>query len=173
MSGGQRAGGERAAEPLGLVGPAGDLGGGHRLVDQSEHLLGRPVGTGELGEQAAGQLRAHAALAEPHAQVDLLGPEVLGPDVPVHLLQVVEPARPAVRGGVQLGRPFGGRIRPLRDAQVHLGVGHPDRGQRHRDAGGQRLALGRGRELVRDGRHPVISPGVRLGQHDPVVEVPD
>ena len=134
VAGGQRAGAQRPAEPLGLLGPAGDLGGRHRLVGQAQRLLAGPVGAGELGEQAAGQLGAHAALAEPDAEVDLLGPEVLRPDVPVHLVQVVEPARTAVGGGVQPGRPLRRRVRPVRDAQVHLGVGHPDRGQRDRDA---------------------------------------
>ena len=119
----------------------------------------------------AAQLRAHAALAQPDAQVDLLGPEVLGPDVPVHLIQVVAPAGTAVGGGVQAGGPLRGRVGPVRDTQVDLGVRHPDRGQRDGDVGGQGLPLQRRGELVRQGRQPVVRPGVGLGEQDPVVEV--
>ena len=133
----------------------------------------RAVGVDEAPEQAAGQLRPHRPLAEPDPEVDLLGPEVLRPHVLVDLVQVLAPAGPAVGGGVQAGRPLHHRVRPVRDPQVHLGVLHPDRGQRHGDVGGERLALvGRG-ELVRHRRHPVVRPRVRVGQQHPVVEVPD
>ena len=61
----------------------------------------------------------------------------------------------------------------MRDPQVHLGVLHPDRGQRDGDVRGQRLPLLRGGELVRDRRDPVVRPGVGIGQQDAVIEVPD
>ena len=124
-------------------------------------------------DQAAGQLRADGPLAEPDPEVDLLRPEVLRPHVLVDLVQVLPPARAAVGRRVQAGRPLHHRVRPVRDPQVHLGVLHPDRGQRHGDVGRQRLALVRGGELVRDRRHPVVRPGVRVGQQHPVVEVSD
>src|SRR5260370_334896 len=79
-----------AAQPLGLLGPLRDLARADRLVVQAQGLLPGPVGVDELGKQPARQLGAHPALAKPDAQVDLLGPEVLGPDVPVHPVQVVQ-----------------------------------------------------------------------------------
>ncbi len=171
VPGGQRAGAQRPAEPLGMVGPPVDLGIAQRLVVQAHRLPAGPVGVEELGEHAAGQLCAHAPLAEPHAQVDLLGPEVLGPHMPVHLVQVAAPAGTAVRGGVELRGPLRRRVGAVHDAQVHLGVRHPDRGQRHGDVGGQRFPVGRRDELIRLGGQPVVGPRVRLGQQDPVVEV--
>ncbi len=156
-----------------MVGPLGDLRPDDGVVLDPEQLLARPVGIHELGQHAPGELRAYPALAEPDAEVDLLGPEVLGPHLPVHLVQVGQPARPAVGGRVQAGRPLRGRVAAVGDPQVHLGIGHPDAGQRHRQVGGERLALLPGHELVRDRRHPEVGPGVGLGQQDPVVEVPD
>ena len=113
------------------------------------------------------------ALAEPDTEVDLLGPEILGPDVLVGLFQVLPPARAPVRRRIQPGRPRMRRVRPVRDAQVNLGVGHPDRGQRDGDVRGQRLAFLRGGELPRDQRNPVVGPGMVVGEQDPVIEVPD
>src|SRR5439155_13298534 len=101
----------------------GDLACADRVVVQAHGLLAGPVQVQELGDDPAGHLRAHAALAQPDAEVDLLGPEVLGPHVPVHLIEVVVPAGTAVGGGIQAGGPHVGRVGPVRDAQVHLGVG--------------------------------------------------
>ena len=170
---GERAGGQGAAEPLGLIRPAGDLAGRHRLVVEAHHLLARPVGVDELGEDPAGELGAHASLAQPHAQVDLFGPEVLRPHMPVHLVQVVPPARAVVRGGIEPGGPHRRWVGAVRDAQVHLGVGHPDGGERDSDVGGECLPLLGGDELVRLGGQAVVGPRVRLGEQDPVVEVAD
>ncbi len=173
VPGGERAGGQRTAEPLGLLRPAGDLAGGHRLVVDAHRLLARPVHVYELGEHPAGELGAHSPLAEPHPQVDLFGPEVLGPDVPVHLVQVLLPARAVVRSGIEPGGPLRGRVRPVRDAQMHLGVGHPDGSERDGDVRGERLPLLRGDELIRLGRQPVVGPRVRLREQDAVVKVAD
>ena len=168
---GQGAGPQGPAQPLGMIGPAADLRGADRLIVEAHRLLTRPVGAEELGQHPAAQLGAHAALPQPDAQVDLFGPEVLRPHVAVHLIQVVAPARPAVRRGIQLGRPLGGRVGAVHDAQVDFGVRHPDRGQGDRDVGGQGLpVLWRG-ELVRLSGEPVVRPGVRLGEQDAVVEV--
>src|SRR5712692_10606180 len=104
MPRGQRAGGQGAPDPVGVLGPLGDLAARDRVVLEPEQLLARTVSAAyaaELGERPAGQLGAHAALAQPDAQVDLLGPEILRPDLPVHLVQVVQPAGAAVRGGVE------------------------------------------------------------------------
>ncbi len=173
MAGGEGAGAQRAAQPLGLLGPPRDLARRHGLVGEAQGFLAGPVGADELGEHPSRQLGAHAALAQPDAEVDLLRPEILGPHVLVHLVQVLRPARAAVGGGVQAGRPLGGRIGPVRDPQVHLGVRHPDGGQGHGDVGRQRLPfLWRG-EFVRHRGQPVVGPRVSLGEQDPVVEVPD
>ena len=173
VPGSQRARAKRPAEPLGLFGPLADLGRRHRLVVQAHGPLTSLVDVDELGQHSSRQLGSHTALAQPDAEVDLLLPEVLSPDVPVHLVQVIQPARPAVGGGIQAGRPFRGRVGAVRDPQVHLGLGHPDRGHRHRDVGGQRLPLGGRDELIRHRRQPEVRPGVGLRQQDPVVEVPD
>ena len=162
-----------SAEPFGRVCPLGDLRPADRLVDEPEPTLAPVIRADELGQHPAGQLRPHAALAEPDTEVDLLGPEILGPDVLVGLFQVVPPARAPVRRRVQPGRPRVRRVRPVRDAQVNLGVGHPDRGQRDGDVRGQRLAFLRGGELPRDRRNPVVGPGMVVGEQDPVIEVPD
>ena len=173
MPGGQRGRGQRPAEPLGLLGPLADLARGQRVLLGPAGALGGPERVAEVPEQAAGQLRPNRPLAQPDPEVDLLRPEVLRPHVLVDLVQVLAPARTAVGRRVQAGRPLHHRVRPVRDPQVHLGVLHPDRGQRHGDVGGQRLALVGGGELVRDRRHPVVRPRVRVGQQHPVVEVSD
>ena len=106
-------------------------------------------------------------------EIDLLGPEILGPDVLVGLLQVLSPAGAAVRRRVQPGRPRVRRVGPVRDPQVDLGIRHPDRGQRNGDVRRQRLPLLRGGELIGDRRDPVVRPGVRVGEQDAVIEIPD
>src|SRR5215475_348984 len=126
VSRGQRAGRKRAADPVCLLGPFGDLTAWDRLVLEAEQLLARLVSAAELGEHATAQLGAHATLAEPDPEVYLLGPEVLRPDLPVHLVQVRDPAWPTVRCRVQAGRPLSRWVAAVRDPQVHLGVGHPD-----------------------------------------------
>ena len=169
----ERAGVQRPAEPFGRLGPLADLRAADRLVDEPEPPLTAAVRGRELRQHPAGQLGAHAPLAEPDPQVDFLGPEILGPDVLVGLLQVLPPARAAVRRRVQARRPGVRRVRPVRDAQVDLGVRHPDRGQRDGDVRRQRLPLLRGGELVGDRGHPVVRPGVGVGQQNAVIEVPD
>ena len=173
MPRGKRAGGQGTAEPLALIRPAGYLTAGHRLVIDAHGLLTSPVQVDELGEDATGKLGAHSPLAQPHTEVDLFGPEILRPHLPVHFVQVLAPARAIVRSGIEPGGPFRRRVRPVRDAQVHLGVGHPDRRQRDGDVRSERLPLLRGDELIRLGGQPVVGPRVRLSEQDAVVEVAD
>ena len=174
MPRGERGRGERAAEPLRLLRPLADLARRQRvLLRPCRGRPGGPVGVKQLPNRPSVSCARTDALAEPDPEVDLLGPEVLGPHVLVDLLQVLTPAGPAVGGGVESRRPLHRRVRPVRDPQVHLGVLHPDRREGHGDVGGERLALVWRGELVGHRRHPVVRPRVRVGEQHPVVEVPD
>ena len=173
MPGGQGASIQRPAEPFRVVGPLGDLWRADRLLVRPRPALAAHVYAAELRQHPARQLRSHAPLAEPDPQVDLLGPEVLGPDMLVGLLQVLPPARAVVRRRIQPGRPGLRRERAVRDPQMNLRIRHPDRGQRDSDVRRQRLPLLPGSELIRHRRDPVIRPRVRIGKQDAVIEIPD
>src|SRR5699024_11652810 len=171
VSGVQRTGGQCPTEPLGLVGPAGQFPVVDGVVVDAQQLLGALVAGEDLGEQA--QPGAGGALPQAYPQVDLLGPKVLGPHVPVHLLVVVVPAGSAVGGVVQGGRPLGRRVGAVGHPQVYLGVVHADRRKGDGDVGGECLAfLGSG-EFVGDGGQAEVGPGLAVAEQHAVVEVAD
>src|SRR5262249_56381478 len=102
------------------------LAGHHGFVLEPQQLPAGLKGRAERAEQPAGELGAHATLTHSDAEVNLLGPEIFGPDLAVHLIEVLDPAWPAVGRGVQTSRPVSRRIAAMRDPKVHLRVGHPD-----------------------------------------------